>query len=729
MKEKVHYRRLDYIRIISCILILLYHLNIIKGGFLAVCTFFTISGYLSCLSALKDDNFSIRKYYIKRLKKLYLPLIIVVFITIILIKQFSFINYINLKQETLSVLFGYNNFWQINANLDYFTRHINSPFMHFWYISILMQFDLLFPILFSIFKKLNKKINKNFGTIMVTLFTVISIILFSIFSKNKDIMVVYYNTFLRSFSILMGILLSILTYKYNIIMPKILRRFNKPIFILYLLSLILICIFVDKTDNYALYMILITIISIRLIRYSTFKIIKSRNRLITLLSNTSYEIYLVQYPVIFFMTYIKMNDILKTIITIIITLIISFTVHMIINIKLKNILLKIIRFILFILITIFGIFIIINEKDNTKEMKELEELLNKNQKIIEEKNKDYINNLNKEREQWNNTLKDIENEKDKVAEIVHNLPVIGIGDSVLLGAIDGLYEKFPNGYFDGKVSRSITGSEELLEELKIEGKLGEPLILALANNGDYRDWVIDELMDILENRRIYWIDAVLADDPSFNERFENYVSGKYPNVRIVKWEEASKNHPEYFYADGIHLKSEGVEAYSNVIYDAIYQDYLKEYGNESTKKIDEYNKNIKEKITFYGNDVLVNSYDNIKNKFEKASFNIKNTYNEIYEDIKEKIENDTLEHKVVFIFDSEFKISKDEYKKLIELCNNHEIYICNMTKKDLLFENVITINFYEQIKKNNDYLMADKVHLSKKGNKALASLLNEKLNK
>ena len=57
MKEKkVYYRRLDVIRNISCIMVLLYHLNILKGGFLAVCTFFALSGYLTCMSALKKEK-------------------------------------------------------------------------------------------------------------------------------------------------------------------------------------------------------------------------------------------------------------------------------------------------------------------------------------------------------------------------------------------------------------------------------------------------------------------------------------------------------------------------------------------------------------------------------------------------------------------------------------------------------------------------------------------------
>jgi len=40
--EKKYYMKLNIVRDISCILVLLYHLNLVKGGFLAVCTFFTL---------------------------------------------------------------------------------------------------------------------------------------------------------------------------------------------------------------------------------------------------------------------------------------------------------------------------------------------------------------------------------------------------------------------------------------------------------------------------------------------------------------------------------------------------------------------------------------------------------------------------------------------------------------------------------------------------------------
>ena len=222
-------------------------------------------------------------------------------------------------------------------------------------------------------------------------------------------------------------------------------------------------------------------------------------------------------------------------------------------------------------------------------MKELEKLLAENSKILEERNKsnnknaensenlsnaeNSDNSANSENPQDTAGTTKVQNLSDaEIAEKIKLMPVVGVGDSVLLGASEGLYKVFPNGYFDGKVSRSMIGGEEVLQKLKDEGKLGNVVILALANNSDYFEWRIDRIMNVVGDRQIYWITAVLADDPQFNEKFRGYAS-KHPNIHIVEWEEKSKSHPEYFYGDGIHLKGDGIDAYANTIYEAIFNDY------------------------------------------------------------------------------------------------------------------------------------------------------------
>ena len=39
----------------------------------------------------------------------------------------------------------------------------------------------------------------------------------------------------------------------------------------------------------------------------------------------------------------------------------------------------------------------------------------------------------------------------------------------------------------------------------------------------------------------------------------------YDNVTLVDWYQASKDHPEYFVSDGIHLTSKGAKAYAKLI--------------------------------------------------------------------------------------------------------------------------------------------------------------------
>ena len=56
MKEKkAYYYKIDFIRCLSCIAVLLYHLNVLKGGYLAVCTFFVLSRISSLHISLKKQ--------------------------------------------------------------------------------------------------------------------------------------------------------------------------------------------------------------------------------------------------------------------------------------------------------------------------------------------------------------------------------------------------------------------------------------------------------------------------------------------------------------------------------------------------------------------------------------------------------------------------------------------------------------------------------------------------
>ena len=95
--------------------------------------------------------------------------------------------------------------------------------------------------------------------------------------------------------------------------------------------------------------------------------------------------------------------------------------------------------------TVFGGYKYVNAKDYTKDMKKLEEDLEKNEKLMEQKREEFLKRQEQEKSDWNVTLEDLKKGEDEIKEYVHNLNIIGVGDSVMLGALSGLYDTFPNG--------------------------------------------------------------------------------------------------------------------------------------------------------------------------------------------------------------------------------------------------------------------------------------------
>lgn len=728
---KKYYKNIDIIRLLACIAILLYHLNILKGGYLAVCTFFVLSGYLSCVSAFKKEKFNILEYYYNRIKKIYIPLIIVVFMSVSIVSILN-ISWLNLKPETTSVLLGYNNFWQLNANMDYFARHVSSPFMHLWYISILLQYDLIFPIIFKILRKVGDKISKIIPCVITIVYSVIMALFFYKSNLTQNMMITYYNTFTRIFSLLFGLSLGFIHSYYGELIPKKLKqeKISQAIFYIYLSIMICFFILVDaKSSYYAYSMILVTILTCRLIDYGTLqsKKISIVDKVIKLLASISYEIYLFQYPIIFIFQYINVNNIFYLPLVILVIIILSYLLHFAINNK-KLKFLKLIVMIIFIIIALHGCYKYIISEDHSKEMNELKEQLEQNEKLIEQNKEKYASQLQKENDEWIKTLESLDNNQNNLKEIVSNLPITGIGDSVMLGAIQNLNTQFPNGYIDAKVSRTAWKAGTILNELNEKNMLGNPIIINLGANGDCSTACKQEIMKNCGNRKVYWLNTTNNQDT--NIRLKNFASS-YANLHIIDWYTISLGHSEYFYADGIHLTGIGRKVYTEVIFNAIYQDYLKEFNEAKQTLIEKHNEEQKNKITFYGNNILLNAFENIQNEFKNAKFVIDKNFNykTLEEELTKSLNEGTITNKIVFAFDNSSNLSLKDYQNLIELCKNNEIYILSINKftNNIISDNVKIIDFYEILQNNNDYIMVDGIHLSEAGNKALIKILQDSI--
>ena len=90
------------------------------------------------------------------------------------------------------------------------------------------------------------------------------------------------------------------------------------------------------------------------------------------------------------------------------------------------------------------------------------------------------------------SVEDLKDDEELNSTIM-NLSVVGVGDSVMLGAAEELYDEFPKGYFDAKVSRSGWAAPGILQELKDKGMLGrgfdtdpnKPLTGGIQTTGNY----------------------------------------------------------------------------------------------------------------------------------------------------------------------------------------------------------------------------------------------------
>lgn len=719
---KKYYKYLDLVRVFCCIAILFYHLDLLKGGYLAVCTFFVLSGYLNVLSGFRKEKFSLKDYYISRFKKLYIPLLLVVFLSVAFITAFTNFNWVNLKPEVTSILFGYNNFWQLNANLDYFVRNVSSPFMHLWYISLLLQFELIFPLLFIGLKKLKEKVHRIVPMLLLLICGIASGVFFYLEIKNGHIMNAYYGTFARIFSLFFGMLIGFFQVDHKPLVLKT-RDARELFFYVYLLVLLVLFFIVDsKSFLFSTAMILTTLISMRLIDYAVCNTEKQSpfEKILEKVASFSYEIYLVQYPVIFFFKDMNLFIVFKVLLIILITFVISYIIHFSLDIKKKDKLkvFKLSVLTLLVLMSLVGVFQYVVAKNYTKDMKKLETDLNKNKKLIEKKQKEYLEKQKEEQQQWEDFLNKNESDEKDVETMVHNLKVVGIGDSIMELCIKELYEEFPNGYFDAATNRTEHAVPGIIRDLKSKGIVPDVYLFNVGTNGWCDDKCHDAIMAEVGDTRLFWVNATSPDYEAFNPALEEFAS-QHSNVDIIDWRSYGLAHQEYLIYDKVHPNVRGLSVYAHKLYEGMYEYYLKEYQEKRNQMIQEHDKQIKNRITFIGNDLLTSIYDLLDENYQNKNF-IADDYN--FESLKKELKEENLTNTLVFVFDETFELDEKKVKEFVELCGDKDITFIHMSSTKLEVDGVKIINFNPK-----DYTTFDKIHLTDDGRRKLVSIIQKNI--
>lgn len=150
------------------------------------------------------------------------------------------------------------------------------------------------------------------------------------------------------------------------------------------------------------------------------------------------------------------------------------------------------------------------------------------------------------------------------------IPILAIGDSVMLGAAKILTERGIT--VDALKSRPFRQALEIANYVKSINRLGEFVIIHLGTNNYVDQKTLDEIMVPLKD-----VDLVLFitahvptrawQDP--NNALVRAMPNAYGNVKVLDWYKIAEEHPEYLYGDKVHLNNEGQKVYADLIMQAI----------------------------------------------------------------------------------------------------------------------------------------------------------------
>ncbi|MGV3464386.1 MAG: acyltransferase family protein, partial [Heyndrickxia sp.] len=314
-EKKRYIHSLDGLRALAVFSVIFYHLGFgwASGGFLGVCVFFVLSGYLitDLLISEKEGTgkIDLKSFWYRRARRL-LPamftLLIVLLCWVVLFDR-HFLS--SLRGDMIAASLYFSNWWYIFHHVSYF-ESFNSPSLltHFWSLAVEEQFYLLWPLLIVIgLKFLSKRM-----VLFLTLFaaSLSGITMAFLYQPGMDPSRVYYGTDTRAFSLLIGAALALCwpTNKLAVKVPFKSRVFLNLVGGFGLLILLWMLVHTNQYENF-LYlggMVLLSVVTAILLAALVHPA-SSISRIFDLkplrfLGVRSYGIYLWHYPIIMLTT-------------------------------------------------------------------------------------------------------------------------------------------------------------------------------------------------------------------------------------------------------------------------------------------------------------------------------------------------------------------------------------------------------------------------------------------
>lgn len=573
----------DGLRAVAVVAVLLYHLGIdwIPGGFLGVDLFFVISGYvitgLILDSIQRSGTLDLRAFYLSRIRRLVPALVAMVILTLLYIGTYAPDTVRRFVSDLPYVFTGTMNWALVSRQQDYFEAIGRPPLLqHTWSLAVEAQFYLIWPLVLLLVLRYFGKKNISIAALGIALASGIALFLYSvqIDTHASAVSHVYFGTDTHSIGLFLGAALAVSWHPQNLT-KEISRRaqdFIDLIGVIGLLGLLSTFLFIKESDP-TLYRIAFpisalfgcaTLISV-VHPASRFAPILSTRPMIWI-GERSYGIYLWHW-IVFQLTRPSLDLVGDDWALYALRVLVVFALA---DISLRYVELPVRR----------GYFELWfrGMKYRTPAVR-LRQRLSALLAVMVTVAVTATMSLSAIQRADDAARAKAEAAKEAAQQSANNDGVVtdtgtpGLwvtGDSVILGIRNVLAQYQKIELINARVGRQIG---ELIEVAKTDQQYvsNSPVVLNMGNNNALREADVRAVMEIVKNQpQIIVVNTAVPRSwqESNNEIIAKVVSD-YSNATLVKWNLISKNHPEFFAEDGVHLNPPGVNAYVAAILEVL----------------------------------------------------------------------------------------------------------------------------------------------------------------
>ena len=573
-KSTRHISSIDGLRAIAVTAVVLYHLGIswIPGGFLGVDLFFVISGYVITRLILDSINQSsaldLRAFYAARIRRIYPGFLFMVISTIIFIGVWAPEAIKRFLSDLPYALSGTINWALVARNQDYFETIGRPPLLqHTWSLAVELQFYLIWPIiLLTVLKYFGKK---NIARIALIIAIISGTILFLVSlqldqANSAKVSHIYFGTDTHSLGLFLGSALAVSWIPQNL-SANITRRAQDVIDgigVVGLLGLISTFLFIDES-NASLYQIAFPLAAIFgcLVIIS---LVHPASRFAPIISTPpfrwigqrSYGIYIWHW-VIFQVTRPSVDLSGETWAL--------YLARVLLVLALADISLRWVE-IPFRQGQVQTWFRGMKYRSSKERVRQQISVLVSIIAVLAVTTSISVSAINKSNQISQVINEEITNQEESPVDLGSTTGLWVTGDSVILGIRSKLENKEHISLVNARVGRQ---APELLAVMRVDQSSvpASPVIFNLGNNNALSEQTVVEIFEVIKNQPQIIVVNTAVPRPwrDSNNAIISKVASNYANVKLVDWYQISKDRPELFAPDGVHLSPMGSDVYVDLV--------------------------------------------------------------------------------------------------------------------------------------------------------------------